>query len=87
MTTYSMTVESLVGKSVRDPAHDETVEARAILARMNQLLARDNIEIRLGREDSSIDFDDRCSLENALARAHAQFTSDTAAGVGKSDGV
>ena len=72
MTTYSMTVATLVGKSPSDLEPNDAEEAREIVTRMNQLLAPDNIEIRLGLEDSSIDFDHRCSIENALARAHAQ---------------
>lgn len=72
MTTYSMTVESLVGKGPSNPEHDDAAEARDIATRMNRFLIADNIEIRLGREDSSIDFEHRCSIENALARAHSQ---------------
>lgn len=71
VTTYYMTVESLVGKGPSKPDHDDTEEARDIAARMSRLLATDNIEIRVGRENSSIDFDHRCSIENALARAHS----------------
>jgi hypothetical protein len=80
MTTYSMTVETLVGKGPSDPEPNDAEKALAIVTRMNQLLEADNIEIRLGRENSSIDFEHRCSIENALARAHSQFCSSSSAG-------
>jgi len=72
LTTYYMTVESLVREGPSKPDHDETEVARDIAARMNRLLATDNIEVRVGREASLIDFDHRCSIENALARALSQ---------------
>lgn len=70
-----MTLESLVGTGPSDPAHNEPLDAHAIVVRMNKILTTDDIEIRLGREDSFVEFDHRCSVENALARAHSQLAS------------
>jgi len=75
MTTYPMTIETLVAKGPSDPEPNAAEKALAIVACMNQLLEADNIEIRLGREDSSSDFEHRCSIENPLARAHSQLCS------------
>jgi hypothetical protein len=80
MTTYPMTVETHVGKGPSDPEPNDAEKALATVAHMNQLLEADNIEIRLGREDSSIDFEHRCSIESALACAHSQLCSSTSAG-------
>ncbi len=72
MKTYYMTAKCLIGEGPSKPDHDGTEEARDIASRMNRLLATDNIEIRVGREASLIDFDHMCLIENALARAHSQ---------------
>ena len=70
-----MTLDSLVGTGPSDPAQNEPLDAHAIVTRMNQILTTDDIEIRLGREDSFVEFDHRRCVENALARAHTQLAS------------
>ena len=79
MTTYSMTLESLLGTGPPGPPNNDPLDAYAIVARMNQILTTDDVEIRLGRENSFVEFDHRCSVENALARAHSQLAPGTPA--------